>query len=335
MSDDSIEKIRERIAKLKEKSAGITGKIEPPPEKIESTQPVRTELNQKIEYLETRIKNLEQEKEALGKTLSETDAGTKRLKEKITVLENEKENLVEKIEKQERDVWIRFSLGIMQNYVSELFRCLRHTSSMADEAIDICLASPDINESNKKKIEVIKDMYKKTLQLIEQSKIRFTFPELKKSSVAINDTINNIISHLSDTTGGKISFHTKIPKPGLKIIADQPLLEEMLSNILQNAVESIDKQGSVDINVKEQQGNIIMEISDTGVGIPPNLISKVFSPFFTTKNEGGSISHAGLGLTRAYWICQLHRGEIAIESQMKKGTKVSITLPGGDEDAAS
>jgi signal transduction histidine kinase len=351
MEDSSIEKIRERIARIREKTADASGRIkQKPPAASAPAETVETDMkrhetairDQNTEYLETKKKNLEQDNEDLRSKLSELGTGAGRLKEKVSALEKEKkelaaerEILVEKIEKQEKETWIRFSLGIMQEYLSELFRYFRHTSSMAREAIDICLANKELDEFIKKNIKMVDDMYKKTLHIMEQSKIKFTFPELRKSQVIINEIINNVVSRFSSNATSKIVFSTKFSGPDLKIKADPAFIEEMATNVIQNSVEAIDRAGCVEIVVQQEQAGITIEISDTGCGIPPHLISKVFRPFFSTKNDGEAIKHPGLGLTRAYWICQLHGGEIVVESQMNKGTKVIMTVPGCDEDAAS
>ena len=70
--------------------------------------------------------------------------------------------------------------------------------------------------------------------------------------------------------------------------------------------------------------NLVLEVSDTGVGIPGENLAKVFDPFFSTKEEGGG---TGLGLYVTYGIIQKHHGSITVTSEPNKGTKFMITLP--------
>jgi signal transduction histidine kinase len=71
---------------------------------------------------------------------------------------------------------------------------------------------------------------------------------------------------------------------------------------------------------------VIIEISDTGVGIPKEMIPRIFEPFFTTKEVGQG---TGLGLSVAYGIVQKHDGKIEVESEANKGTTFRVILPSG------
>ena len=95
-------------------------------------------------------------------------------------------------------------------------------------------------------------------------------------------------------------------------------------NILINAAQAIEKEGEITINTGILDGHIVISISDTGSGIPDNIISKVFEPFFTTKDVGKG---TGLGLNVAYNIIIKHKGTIRAESEMGKGTTFTIRVP--------
>jgi signal transduction histidine kinase len=78
------------------------------------------------------------------------------------------------------------------------------------------------------------------------------------------------------------------------------------------------------INISSDQNNFIIEIADTGNGIPKENQSKVFTPFFTTKNIGKG---TGLGLAISYGIIKMHKGNITFTTETGKGTTFKITLP--------
>jgi signal transduction histidine kinase len=73
---------------------------------------------------------------------------------------------------------------------------------------------------------------------------------------------------------------------------------------------------------RTKQNFIKIAVSDTGTGIPPNIVRKIFDPFFTTKPKG-----IGLGLSITYQIIKKHGGTIKVESQLEKGTSIVINLP--------
>jgi two-component system NtrC family sensor kinase len=104
----------------------------------------------------------------------------------------------------------------------------------------------------------------------------------------------------------------------------------VLINLLNNAVDSLTEERRITIATdtaqatEHQCSGIIIEISDTGAGISPDLLPKVFDFFMTTKNPG---SGTGLGLAVCQEIVKEHGGKITISSQINKGTTVRIFLP--------
>lgn len=108
--------------------------------------------------------------------------------------------------------------------------------------------------------------------------------------------------------------------------------QEVILNLVLNAIQAIEGgTGFVKIRVgpATDSRNVLIEVSDTGVGIPEENLDRIFDPFFTTKGAlgGGNRSGTGLGLTVCYNIVHAHKGEIEVTSQVGKGTTFRITLP--------
>jgi len=101
-------------------------------------------------------------------------------------------------------------------------------------------------------------------------------------------------------------------------------LDQVFINILANAFDAIDKEGTVTISVNSDKDYVKIIIKDTGSGISKSDLKKIFDPFFTTKEPGKG---TGLGLYITYGIVRQLGGEIGISSKLKEGTTVSITLP--------
>jgi PAS domain S-box-containing protein len=101
-------------------------------------------------------------------------------------------------------------------------------------------------------------------------------------------------------------------------------INQVFVNLLMNAANSIADQGIITIRTRHQDGMIWMEVSDTGVGIPRQNLSRIFEPFFTTKKAGEG---TGLGLSITYEIVQRHRGDITVQSEVGRGTTFTITIP--------
>ncbi|RJQ84819.1 MAG: hybrid sensor histidine kinase/response regulator [Desulfobacteraceae bacterium] len=112
-------------------------------------------------------------------------------------------------------------------------------------------------------------------------------------------------------------------------------LNQVFMNILVNAAHAIEKKGEITVKTRAEDGNVVISITDTGCGIPEENISKIFDPFFTTKDVGKG---TGLGMNIAYNIVQKHKGSIEVNSQIGKGTTMTVRIPAepqGQDDEAS
>jgi two-component system sensor histidine kinase AtoS len=103
---------------------------------------------------------------------------------------------------------------------------------------------------------------------------------------------------------------------------DRDQLLQIVVNLALNAVQATPAGGSVVLRAFRDAGMIALEVSDTGCGIPPELIDRVTDPFFTTKTKG-----VGLGLSISRQLCELNGGRLSIVSTPGKGTVVRVLLP--------
>ncbi|MFH1674651.1 MAG: ATP-binding protein [Pseudomonadota bacterium] len=101
-------------------------------------------------------------------------------------------------------------------------------------------------------------------------------------------------------------------------------LNQVFMNLLVNAAQAIRERGEITIRTETVDGEVVIKITDTGEGIPPERLSKVFDPFFTTKPVGEG---TGLGLAISYGIVEKHNGTIEVESELGKGTTFTLRLP--------
>lgn len=108
----------------------------------------------------------------------------------------------------------------------------------------------------------------------------------------------------------------------LEVFGDAQLLEHVLTNVLQNALEATGPGGAVTVDLCEHDGSFEIKVRDTGVGIALEDQGKLFRPFFTTKTRG-----TGLGLAICHKMVQAHKGTIKIHSVPGQGTEVTIRLP--------
>ena len=101
-------------------------------------------------------------------------------------------------------------------------------------------------------------------------------------------------------------------------------LNQVFMNVLANAIQAIENKGTIRIKTSADRKNVYVEIADTGKGIPPDKLARIFDPGFTTKGVGVG---TGLGLSISHNIIQKHDGEIRVKSELGKGTTFTAVLP--------
>jgi PAS domain S-box-containing protein len=121
-----------------------------------------------------------------------------------------------------------------------------------------------------------------------------------------------------------VAFVTEIPVDGCVAIADAAKLKQVVINLVVNAVEAMKGGGTLTARVRPEGERISLEIEDTGPGIEPEVLKSVFDPFFTTKEAG-----TGLGLSIVRKIAQQHGGDVRIDTERGRGTRVTVTIPTG------
>ena len=127
-------------------------------------------------------------------------------------------------------------------------------------------------------------------------------------------------------------YNTEFTLPDAPLYAtyDAQLIEQVLVNMIQNAVQAMPESGSLRIALQRVGETAHILLQDTGCGIAPEHINRIFDPFFTTKPEGEG---TGLGLSVSYGIVASHRGRIEVESEVGKGSTFTIILPLGQPEA--
>lgn len=117
-----------------------------------------------------------------------------------------------------------------------------------------------------------------------------------------------------------------------KVKIEYHLFQEVVMNLLLNAADSIENSGQIKLYTYVFDGNVCMEISDTGCGIEKENLKKIFEPFYTTKDVG---TGTGLGLAVCLGIIEAHGGKITITSTVNKGTTFIVFLPVNDDETTN
>ena len=146
--------------------------------------------------------------------------------------------------------------------------------------------------------------------------------------VALKDVIDDSLEMLHERLAHhQVTVVAELPETIPLVHADPDQISQVLLNLFINALHAMPDGGILRVTVKAEADAIVLMIADTGHGIPRENLSKIFTPFFTTKEVGKG---TGLGLTVVHGIIEEHGGSIAVESEPGKGTTFTIRLPTRD-----
>lgn len=148
-----------------------------------------------------------------------------------------------------------------------------------------------------------------------------SIPELQPEN--LNEVLSGVLDYIGRRTSNRVHLINNIPQQPLIVPMNAPLFEWVVENLCKNAVDSMNGDGTITLTAAEFPDHYVLDVSDTGKGIPKNHFHTVFMPGFTTKERGW-----GLGLSLAKRIIEdYHRGRIFVkQSEMGRGTTFRIEL---------
>lgn len=238
--------------------------------------------------------------------------------------EGEKLQLQEQVRRSDRLVTIgQLAAGVAH----ELNEPLGNILGFAQLAIK----SPDLTNQTKRDIEKIEKASLYAREIIRKLMFFSRQTPSHKIDVSLQEVIEDGLSLLEtrcDTAGVIL---VRNPGTTLPLIHGDPSqLQQVLVNLVVNAIQSMPEGGTVTVSTQQQGNKQCMIIEDTGVGIAPEDIKNVFLPFFTTKDIGEG---TGLGLSVVHGIISSHGGQVGVESVVGKGTRFEVQLPTPVSDA--
>ena len=181
---------------------------------------------------------------------------------------------------------------------------------------------PNNPEHSQKYIPIIKEEIERTLVLI-QDFLATSHVKIEKEEMDMNLLLEEVIHNFKPILKqNHITLDVSLEEEEYYMMGDYYRLNQVLINVLKNAVEAIEQDGILEISTKVHQNQITIYIKDNGVGIPEENLEKMKEPFFTTKEHG-----TGLGVGLSIEIVKKHDGTMQYHSQVGKGTTVEMTFP--------
>lgn len=165
------------------------------------------------------------------------------------------------------------------------------------------------------------------LQTLVQGILNFTRPMV--SSLGREDLSEVLQACLASAgrvcQGTGVKVVTNLHHPPTEVLVDVNQLTQVFTNLFENALQAMPHGGEIAVTTSRREDEVQIVVADTGIGIPPESLEKVFQPFFTTRVTG-----IGLGLAIVFRIVEQHGGDVAVESEVGRGTSFRITLPVAD-----
>lgn len=226
------------------------------------------------------------------------------------------ENLSGELTARESSAW----RNLIRVLTHEIMNTLTPVTSLAQTAtgmLDRESATNDIREA----VQTIARRSEGLMNFVLRYRELLKVPQPDITGVNVNNALQGVATLMSAELQD-VDVEVDVTPDSLEVLADSALLDQVLVNIVKNAIDAIRDAGSPRIEMKGRLdgGHTIISIRDNGAGIDTDMIDQVFVPFFTTKREG-----SGIGLSLCRQIMSVHGGAIAVESG-DEGTVVSLVF---------
>jgi len=156
-----------------------------------------------------------------------------------------------------------------------------------------------------------------------QQFLEFARPRpINPREIAVADLLAEVAASAAPLAGTRAVRLDRLPGAPLTLSADVEQLREALDNLVRNAIEATPAGGTITLSTERRGRNVVIEVRDTGAGIPADVLPRIFDLYFTTKREG-----TGVGLALVQQIANAHGGSVSAESEPGQGTRIVLELP--------
>jgi signal transduction histidine kinase len=189
-----------------------------------------------------------------------------------------------------------------------------------------------LNEKQKKYLNIAKRNADRLSALINNV-LDFQKLETNRMDLDIQDNdIKEVITEIHETMAlyakkNKVKLLLELADDLSVAKFDRLKINQVLTNLIGNAIKFTPEKGRVSINVKRRNEELVISVGDTGIGIPKEALAKIFECFYTVNQRGKQIQGTGLGLAIVHKIVMMHGGRIEVESEVDQGTTFTLFLP--------
>ncbi len=223
---------------------------------------------------------------------------------------------------------------IRREFVANVSHELRTPLSILHGYIEVLLDEPDTSGEELARILSIMERHSKRLQrlvndLLSLAQLESSEAKLELSRVRVDELFNNLIRDWKERLAAKnLKMIVDLPLESLTLHADGTRLEEVLHNLLDNAVKFSREKGQIQLRAGRHGSDIVLSVADNGLGISKEHLPRIFERFYRVdKARSRELGGTGLGLAIVKHIAQLHGGRVEADSEPGHGTTIRVVLP--------
>lgn len=179
----------------------------------------------------------------------------------------------------------------------------------------------------KKALKQVEKLSELISNLLDVSKIQAGKLSLSREQFDLDALLKEVIQNLQQTTKNHRIIYNKKNHQKLMVYADRERIEQVVTNIITNAIKYSRKSGDIMVNASKEDGSITVNIEDQGIGIPKKDLKNIFLRFYRVSGSASSFAGSGVGLYIAAEIVRKHKGKIWAESTEGKGSVFYFSLP--------
>jgi len=234
------------------------------------------------------------------------------------------QNIQSELEEQELIAWKKLIRILTHEIMNSVTPIVSLTSAINDL---MKVESPDPETLNdvRDAIRAIQKRSEGLLHFTETYRSLTKVPPPRFQTVNANTLLNNIHTlFTAELKEHNILLEKSLPQNEIYFQADPELLEQVLINLIKNAIDAVKEQEQPKISLtlmRTKENRTIIQVVDNGGGIEPEILDQIFIPFYTTKREG-----SGIGLSLSRQIIGMHKGTIGVQTALGEGTVFTITF---------
>ena len=207
--------------------------------------------------------------------------------------------------------------------MSIISHAIKNESATINLCIDTIRATVNLDSNTEKKLSIIKNS-SRNLSDFAQRINKFRIYDMDLEPHDLKSLVEKTITQVSPMLSGKDIKIINRCKENITVTIDSVHASEVLKNLIINSIEAIETSGIIRIETEYVNNKVCLSVIDNGIGIAPENIEKVLTPFYSTKKSN---SNFGLGLSYCYRVMKCHKGNLKISSKLNQGTKMSLLFP--------